>query len=1049
VGAPLRVRVLGGLVVEGFTEHDLGSRKGRLLLKVLVLARGRPVSVDRLADAVWADGDLPAKPAEQVGVLVSRLRRVLGQDRVVRTDAGYALVADWLDLDDLAARVDEASAALGDGRVAAARMAASAALALARGEVLPGDDGEWVEADRSAAAALVGSARRVAAEAAARAGDVNAAGALAEQALAHDPHDEAALRLLMRAHVAAGRPASALSAYVRVRERMAEDLGVPPSPETEALHDRIVLGDTGRLVESTRATAASPSTIVGRTAELGVLDDALAGVVSTGGSATVLVDGEPGIGKSALIRAWAASLGGRDDVLVLVGRCDELGHDLPLQPLADAVVAALGELSESEHADVVGDDVAGAVLGVAGGDVSRDATVVVDAAAGRARLFAALAGVIARLARGRTVVLVLDDAHLAADSTRAWLAFATRRLSSVLVVAASRRREPPAIAADVTVTLAPLDVDALAGLVGDERAPALLARTGGLPLLVTALLASEDDDGDAAAPATVADAVERRVAALGTDAATTVRSAAVLGTRVDLDLLADVIGAPAVDLLAHLEAAAGGGVLVEDGGLRFRHELERVALVGSVGATRRSLLHRRAAHALAARPSPDPLAVALHARDGGDEAVAARWFVTAAEASAARFDVDTAERHLAAALALGPSLDALVVRARLRLGALRLDDAAADAAHAVALSGDARALEIAGWVAYYRRRYDDAMAYADGALDRAMSDPALRVSCLALAGRVQHGLGRLPAAIERLEMAIGLDAPPEVRGIAAVWLAFARAHEGRPEESLVIGGRALVDADRLVHPFAALHGRFARVMALGQLGRVAEALEACDELDAGLERAAAAGARFIGPAANCRAWLLRWTGRFTEADALNEKGVDTSEPAGPRAEAYYAGLLDLVDGRLLADDLDGAAAVLERLAPIDEWRGTMAWHQRHRWRLARARLALAVGDRDAAAALAVDVHADAASRGARRYAWFAEGVAAIATRSGDPARLDAVVQGLSSCARLDGWPLIDALSDTFDVPAWRRVAVELASSVVDAAPDRDAARAFVDAAFGT
>jgi DNA-binding SARP family transcriptional activator len=1048
VGASLRVRVLGGLTVEGFSEHDLGSRKGRLLLKVLVLARGRPVPVDRLADVVWADGDLPARPAEQIGVLVSRLRRVLGLERVVRTDAGYALVADWLDLDDLAARVDEASAALGDGRVAAARMAASAALALARGDVLPGDDGAWVEADRSAAAALVGSARRIAAEAAARAGDANSAGALAEQALAHDPHDEAALRLLMRAHVAAGRPASALSAYVRVRERLAEDLGVPPSAETEALHDRIVLGDTGRLVESGPAAVS----IVGRTAELAVLDDAMGGVVATGGAATVLVEGEPGIGKSALIRAWTAALGERDDVLVLVGRCDELGHDLPLQPIVDAVAAALAELPEGDRAAVVGDEVAGALLGVDGGEVSRDATVVVDADAGRARLFAALAGVIARLARGRTIVLVLDDAHLAADSTRAWLAFATRRLPSVLVVAASRRREPAAVAADVAVTLAPLDVDALAALVGDEGAPALHARTGGLPLLVTALLASdasEGDGSDTAAPATVADAVERRVAALGADAATTVRSAAVLGTRVDLDLLADVIGAPAVDLLAHLESAAGGGVLVEDGGLRFRHELERVALAGSVGATRRSLLHRRAAHALAARRSPDPLAVAVHARDGGDETLAARWFVTAAEASAARFDTDTAERHLASALALGPSLDALVVRARLRLGALRLDDAAADAAHAVALSGDARALEIAGWVAYYRRRYDDAMAYADGALDRATTDPALRVSCLALAGRVQHGLGRLPAAVERLETAMGLDAPPEVKGIAAVWLAFARAHEGRPEESLVIGGRALVDADRLVHPFAALHGRFARVMALGQLGRVPDALEACDELDAGLERAAAAGARFIGPAANCRAWLLRWTGQFAEADALNEKGVDTSEPDGPRAEAYYAGLLDLVDGRLVAGDLDGAAAVLDRLAPIEEWRGTMAWHQRHRWRLARARLALATGDRDAAAGLAVDVHADASSRGARRYAWFAEGVAAVATRSGDPARLDAVVQGLSSCARLDGWPLIDALATTFAVPAWRRVAVELASSVVGVAPDPDAARAFVDAAFGT
>ena len=87
-------------------------------------------------------------------------------------------------------------------------------------------------------------------------------------------------------------------------------------------------------------------------------------------------------------------------------------------------------------------------------------------------------------------------------------------------------------------------------------------------------------------------------------------------------------------------------------------------------------------------------------------------------------------------------------------------------------------METAGWVAYYRRRYDEARAYADEAVGRA-EDVAVRVSALALAGRVRHGAGDLAGAVEQLAAAPA-DGPPAVRGIADVWLAMARVHQGRP-----------------------------------------------------------------------------------------------------------------------------------------------------------------------------------------------------------------------------------------------------------------------------
>ena len=238
----LRVRLLGGFVVESLDEREIGSRKGRTVLKVLALARGGPVSTDRLVDVLWGD-DLPARPTDQVGVLVSRLRAVVGADRLVRTEAGYALHYDWLDVDELDARVVEAERRHAATQLSAARAAAEAALALVRGPLLPEEDAAWALAERVAADRGAYRARAVLAECALDAGDHGAAIGAAEALLSSDPYDEPALRILMRAHAGAGRPASGIAAYAVLRERLAEDLGLSPTPATEALHDALVLGD--------------------------------------------------------------------------------------------------------------------------------------------------------------------------------------------------------------------------------------------------------------------------------------------------------------------------------------------------------------------------------------------------------------------------------------------------------------------------------------------------------------------------------------------------------------------------------------------------------------------------------------------------------------------------------------------------------------------------------------------------------------------------------------------------------------------------------------
>ena len=118
--------MLGGLRVGGLTDAEIGSRKARTLLGALLLARGAAVRIDRLAEVLWGNSP-PERPGDQLGVLVSRLRRVLGADAVRRAGQGYAAGLIPGDLIEFEARATDAQARLAAGEVGAALSAARAA----------------------------------------------------------------------------------------------------------------------------------------------------------------------------------------------------------------------------------------------------------------------------------------------------------------------------------------------------------------------------------------------------------------------------------------------------------------------------------------------------------------------------------------------------------------------------------------------------------------------------------------------------------------------------------------------------------------------------------------------------------------------------------------------------------------------------------------------------------------------------------------------------------------------------------------------------------
>src|SRR6476619_5703432 len=128
----LAVRVLGDFSVDGVEPQALGSRKARLALHLLALADGQAVAADVLIDALWGS-ELPARPEDQLAVLMSRLRSVLGRDRIEHRDR--------LDAAELAALIREMEARREGGHLLGAVAAARVALSLIRGggpQPLPG-----------------------------------------------------------------------------------------------------------------------------------------------------------------------------------------------------------------------------------------------------------------------------------------------------------------------------------------------------------------------------------------------------------------------------------------------------------------------------------------------------------------------------------------------------------------------------------------------------------------------------------------------------------------------------------------------------------------------------------------------------------------------------------------------------------------------------------------------------------------------------------------------------------------------------------------------
>jgi DNA-binding SARP family transcriptional activator/tetratricopeptide (TPR) repeat protein len=983
----LALRVLSDFGVDGVEPQALGSRKGRLALCVLALAQGQVVPTDVLIDALWGDAP-PAHPEDQLAVLVSRLRSVLGREAIQHRDRGYLLRCDWLDASELASLASEMERRRAAGNVLGAAAAARVVLSLLRGYGPPSVPGDWAQLRLAELDRLASRARRLAATALLEAGDWMTAADAATAAVEADGYDEASLRVLLRAYVAGGRSAAALAAYAKARERLVGELGTDPSPETVALYTAILRGE----VPSAPPVAARDTPgLVGRDEELAYLN-AMAVRASEGSAEIVLVDGEAGIGKTALLRAWADRRAAAGDT-VLMASCGRLDQAMPLDAVLAALAALLRRLEPEAGADLLGEDSRTLSPLLGAGPValvgSPPAPGLADGLLGPAVLYAALVRVIARIARVfGSLVVVIDDAHLAGLALSNWLSFARREAMPAVVVAAVRSGEGPAMPATAFVHLDALGREAAAELVGPARADELYERSKGHPLFLTEL--AQQASG-AELPASLVESVSARCDELGA-AGAMLRAAAVIGPELDIDLLAALLARPAVDLLDDAERACAAQLLAEDGGsFRFRHDLVMQALAASATASRAALLHRQAGRVLARRSYVDPVIVAHHARLGGDLVLASRSLRNAATRAAERFDHAAAEALLDDALLLHADPEGLLERARVRTRRMRYGDALADVERALeAGHGDAAALEAGAWACYFDRRFAQAAQYAeDGAL--AADDAAMRSRCLAVGGRTRHAAGDLAAAElllgEAFSLAEGAD-----RVTAAAWLGVLRSHQSRTDEALALLRPAARAREGVAYTAATLHALLFTGHAHALAGRPELALDAFNRSTAEVERRQVP--RFGGRAVNFAGWVLRNLGAADQALDHHQEALRVGQSQGT-VEVVIAALEDLAELSAESGDLDDAEARLAQAGALLTGDMVFGWRLDLKHRLIAGRLALLRGEAEQALAIAGDLESRAAALGVPRYRGVARVLGHRARRAlGLPVDLDQVAADL-------------------------------------------------------
>ena len=364
---------------------------------------------------------------------------------------------------------------------------------------------------------------------------------------------------------------------------------------------------------------------------------------AAGHGRVVLVGGEAGVGKTALVDEFCRRVAGA--ATALRASCDALSTPGPLGPVRD-LAPALGLQIEPHPLD---------------GDT-------------REVLYR---GVLAAFStRSGTTLIVGEDAHWADGASLELLRFLGRRIGGLRALFVVTYRDDEIgpnhplrlVLGDLAtapavhrIGVSPLSQEAVQRMTADigRDAAALHRLTGGNPFFLTEVLAAEDET----VPTSVGDAILARAARLSSEARAVLDLAAVIGSTFEPELLLTVAG-PVFDEVD--ECIARGLLRAASDGLAFRHELTREAVLTDIAPHRRRLLHARVLVALRKAPESerDLARLAHFAEAAGDQEAVLEYAIAAAEQAASLHAHREAAAQYARALRFADRLPA-AERARL------------------------------------------------------------------------------------------------------------------------------------------------------------------------------------------------------------------------------------------------------------------------------------------------------------------------------------------------------------------------------------------------
>lgn len=811
----LKIYLLGDFRLDrgGRPLPPIASRAGRSLFAYLIMHRRRRHSRDELASTFWPD---LAQPRRRLSHALWQIQDVLGDleggdrylDATPETLGFNAAAPYWLDVEEFEQRLRHVSQDPDRPRGASDLEELRAGVELYRGDFLSGFYDDWVVAEQERLRERYLGALAEIVQLTKSQGRYDEALAYARRLSHHDPLREDIYRELMRLCVLVGRSSEALREYERCRSVLAEELGAEPEADTVQLYHHIAQRRAAPPPVSDVELTAAPGDLplVGRNRELKELVDSLNELLAGRGGA-VLVEGEPGVGKTRLLAETARDaqwLGLR----VLWATCEEIGTAHPYQALAGAVGAQLTPLVTEQLAGRI-DDVwlreAARVVPALGSILPAAEAATLRGADATQRMREAFTRLLLGLAATNPTVVVLDDLHSADEETLDVLRTLSGRLDGsnlllLITYRAQEARDRPAVRAVAEalaqdpstrrLVLEPLSLSGTAQLVAratssrtaSTAAPRLHRETGGNPLFVLETLRALHEAGELELLASangqlpvarnVQEITTRRVGRLPPSAQKIAAVAAVMATSIDLGTLSEASGMRPEDVADAVNVLIRADVLTGAAAVAFRHSLLRRAVYEQLPGPRRRELHARVGESLeATRPDAVEL-LARHFLTARHWRKALRYLRLAAERAQALHAHATAAAHYESALACAERVPLsaesrfdLLAAAEDVLGILGRRDAQDRVLEGMdeLVAGDMRRraevrVRQAWWFAH-TDRFADAERVARQALSlaRRIDDPESLGAALTVLGTTMGWRGRPADAVPHLEAAVSAN----------------------------------------------------------------------------------------------------------------------------------------------------------------------------------------------------------------------------------------------------------------------------------------------------